>query len=367
MVINLLSFSNSLTLARFLHWSKYLSGKRRRQLRSSNAHVNKLVLTGFVHCLIRMHRQKCGTEENNTVCDKSVTRIHNSLYTALRMCFELNIRSSEVVSELIREIFQCEGSLHSIFSIMAISQTSPRGNPIPNVNNVHTILLYPGADNSRFDEVKPALTYYLKNLIPLPSNEKGSNQILQKFLPSQILNDTINDGEIVTPLMAATMRKEPDVVLTLLQYGADPLVLSGDEDSNAQNPIHYIINCLNSISVIKNYTWLQAQKDVASEEEKALEIFGYLSRAVLRIDVRETVTLELKTEDDDREPQYYSAHPRLAEKIDLSEFRNPPHLHHICRYTIRQVINTAAKNTIPESIKLLPLPVPLQNYLDLKS
>lgn len=322
------------------------------------------VLTSFARKLCSIHRIRMivGETKKTNGCDN-----HNYLYIALRLAYDLRLKHRNRVSVLLREIFLCERSLKSIFSIMHPSNGPECTTPDVSVN---TYTLF-----SRLHRLdRSALEYFVKCICPLESDAREKGGIV--YNPENVLNKPIDDCG-TTPLRAAITFGDPALVLLLLRHGADPMRCErGDEVDNFPQKcaVGFVVDRLNIMAVFKDPRWAMPDTGASSKsknegEEKALACLSYFSRAVYLLDIRKSSkTVDTNTPHEKKFSKgiFFEVHPKVTEIVDMASFRQPPSLRHACRYAIRYAVSCAGKEKIPTALKTLPVPTVMQQFLDLK-
>lgn len=298
---------------------------------------------------------------------KGICREHRFLYVNLRISFEKNSNDKELISNIIAEIFKCEGNLQSIFSVLL------PGHVIRNMchtnNNMH--MLYPGLKAKfRRKGIVEAFEFYLRNICQ--SSELG----IQPSSDGFILNREFDVGQSFTPLLAATMRRDPELVLLLLRYGADPLhCAQGSDIASCCDPIENLIEGLNSITMFKNSEFSQETKEALSDEEnRGMLCLEYFYRSTSHIYMAESREFRPQEHDEDKESldptasgKVYYLHPTLASCMDMTLLSGPRSLQHLSRCVIRRSLQErcAFTSILPDLIFSLPLPKHIKSYLDL--
>lgn len=298
---------------------------------------------------------------------KGTCREHLFLYKHLRLCFEKN-SNDKVINEIIVEIFKCEGNLQSIFSVLLPSHVIRNAYHIN--NNIH--VLYPGLKAKvRRKGISEAFEFYLRCIC------LSTDLAPQTSGAGCVLNREFDVGQSFTPLLAATMRRDPELVLLLLRYGADPFHCAhGPDIASYCDPIENLIEGLNSITMFKNSEFSQETKEALSDEEsRGLLCLEYFYRATPRIYVTES--REFRPQEhcsDDEENQspgpgdkVYHLHPALAGCLDMTLLSGPRSLQHLSRCVVRRSLQQRCvfTSTLPDLICSLPLPKHVKRYVDL--
>ena len=297
---------------------------------------------------------------------KGTCREHTFLYEHLRLCFEKNSNEKELINDIIVEIFKCEGNLQPIFSILLPSHVMRNAYHIN--NNIH--VLYPGLKAKvRRKGLCEAFEYYLRFICQ-------SSDLTSQASNAGILNREFDVGQSFTPLLAATMRRDPELVLLLLRHGADPFhCVQGSDIASYCDPIENLIEGLNSITMFKNSEFSQSTKEALSDEEgRGMLCLEYFFRATHRICVTESLEFRPQEHVEDEENlsptpggKVYHLHPGLARCLDMSLMSGPRSLQHQSRCLIRRSLQRKCTFTcsLPDLISSLPLPKHIKRYLDL--
>lgn len=337
--------------------------KRRCKLRNSlqvqeeKGCPDKTDLIASIYHLLRVHRLKRERSRmSQTSCPE---KLHNALKRAIRTCYELKIGSSCLypVGELFYELFLCTSGTTALFSIL-LDHVWPDK------------ILYPSKSQA---DLYSAFSYYLQHAQNIYI--KGHKQ------PIDLLNTEI-DAHNICPLSAALKKRDPELVLTLVKNGADPLCnsnSSSDEDM-CKSPMRLLLDDLSCLFMFKNYAQFseETKSKLAEQESKAWVCLGYIRRGVSMIPLTSSthIVTSVHTEDEDDfqdlnetplELPAYSIHPKLSHTVDIDYFRLPS-LKHLSRCAIRSQLkrNWRKVANIPKGISLLPLPRVLKSYLNLE-
>ncbi|KAK3581086.1 hypothetical protein CHS0354_033874 [Potamilus streckersoni] len=264
-------------------------------------------------------------------------RLHIYLYKLLRFCFEERIQESRLlpVSVLLQEIYKCEGNFQSIFSIVLTDHV------LADVN-----ILYPGCAESNLSQSNlEACEYYLHHISLMQLDDFGEDN-----RPHIILNQPVDNEGKYTPLSAATVKRDPNLVLLLLRYGA---TFSCGVDTTL-DPMEQLVNDMNSLYLFRNTGFSEDTKRVLTfEDSKVKKCLGYFRRAMRKIPF--SISTHLNTifsnEDEEKEIGYskernirggelkkYSLHPELAATLCIRCEPDPISLKHLCRCLIRECI-----------------------------
>jgi hypothetical protein len=214
----------------FLAWAEQSEAGRIKL--AEQPHV---VLLSYVSALSRIHRrmQQRATGESK---ERARCKNHYYLFRALRLAYEyrhqITPQDIKTVSKLLREIYLCDGSLSSIFSLF-LRQCEPHCRSAKSSERHkfvahwrftiirHFYILYRSESN---DDNTKALTFYLNCITPLSTDTRERGK--RRFGLQHILHQPISLYG-TTPLMAATAARDSGCVQTLLRFGANPLRTAG--------------------------------------------------------------------------------------------------------------------------------------------
>ncbi|XP_006086158.1 ankyrin repeat and SOCS box protein 17 [Myotis yumanensis] len=148
----------------------------------------------------------------------------------------------------------------------------------------------------------------------------------------------------ITPLLYVAQTRQSSILKILLQYG----ILEREK-----NPINIVLTILLYPSRVR----IMVDHELVDIQEDAKTCLVLCSRVLSVISIREIQTqLNL------------GRRPIISDwfnYIPSTRYRDPCELLHLCRITIRSQLLT--NNMLPNGIFSLPIPVRLQNYLNLES
>jgi len=370
--------------------TKFISAQKSSYVRRnplslrSTENIDRPILISEIFKLLHLHRRnsqalgqrrkllrKLGDESENYHFHKTCCPawIHRALYRAIRLCHDMKICESRLypIGELFLELFMCCGDTYALYSPIL-------DNNLAYLCHASSDILYPLKDQRN---VHSSFEYYLRHVC----NSRCSQGI-------DYVNQEIGHHSGVLPLTAAVHKRDPVLVLTLLRYGADPysIVRQEESDSNIhitlRNPIQHAIDDLNGLFLFKNTAFSDSVcAKLAVEEEKVWTCLTYIRRAVRGIDFT-SCTHVITTSDYDSDEEEaekkkpttppspkYNLLPKLANKIDLTFFKETSSLKQLCRCVIRDSLkaNWRKIGNIPRAVNQLPIPAPLKQYLDLQT
>lgn len=151
-----------------------------------------------VHAALRFH--STSRENNGQIC--LLGKYHNVLYVAATLCFEWKLEDTEIVEQLLQDIFECEKTFERLF-VGAILGTKV----------THLISGWKSDFRSR-EECIEAVKYFLEHATKVRLQFDCSGE-LKNFV--DVPMDSYGN---VTPLRVATQAGQPDVLEVLLDYGA---------------------------------------------------------------------------------------------------------------------------------------------------
>nr|KAF6443111.1 ankyrin repeat and SOCS box containing 17 [Molossus molossus] len=148
----------------------------------------------------------------------------------------------------------------------------------------------------------------------------------------------------ITPLLYVAQTRQSNILKILLQYG----ILEREK-----NPINIVLTILLYPSRVR----IMVDHELVDIQEDAKTCLVLCSRVLSVISIREIETqLSL------------GRRPIISNWLDYipsTRYRGPCELLHLCRITIRAQLLT--NNMLPNGIFSLPIPVRLQNYLNLEN
>ena len=175
-----------------------------------------------------------------------------------------------------------------------------------------------------------------------------------------------------TPLLLACHAINPDAVLLLLRYGADPL-RSGQLHRviglQFQHPLYVLLTKLNA-----SVFWLSHHQhlDVTLRDQFMKTHLRQVDdiRLCLRYFGRAAVQLPIAFADGgstirDNSGKIFYLHPAHHDAVPLSRTKDPAELCHLARCSIRKYIQQHCQRDPSSSISKLPLPSLIKRYLDL--
>ncbi|KAL4234688.1 hypothetical protein ACF0H5_006329 [Mactra antiquata] len=357
--ITVYTYGKLLAPRSFVKKRNQASGKRSHDVNitSGLGCFNRPALITKLHRLLEVHRaERRYNAINGIICNRA---IHKALLKAIRLCYEYKICESKLfpVGDLFLELFLCMGNSCSIFSIFLSVQMST-------MSHADSEILYP---SNRSGEMTSAFEYYLQHISSVKHSDKD------------LMNLCISHESGLTPLSAGIQKRDPELVLQLLRYGADPFytIEDSDPDMYVQNPTEQLIDDLNGLFLFKNTGFSEETcSKLRAEEIKVWQCLKYFRRAVVEIPITSTNHIVTTYADDVYEEheklnvkKSYGVRRGIAENLNFDFFKPTVSLKHLCRCAIRQRLNEnrSKKWSIPKSISLLPLPLLLRQYLDLKS
>ena len=324
-------------------------------------------LISKIHHLLHIHRSQ--RKRNLLHNSKCSSKLHRALQKVIRLCLVQNIGESQLypVGNLFLELFECSGNSTAIFSILLDGMT------VTHCASRDFTILYP-TESSR-EENKEAFEYYLKHLCHCDRTAHGS-------LTADFLNQEIEPFTCMSPLSAAVQKRDPEIILILLRYGADPFLALGDPlfDERVRDPTEQLVDDLNGLYLFKNTGFNEETKSKLAEEEiKVLKCLNYIRRSVKRIpltssnhivtSVEQDDSSEIQTDDEKSVEKAYNLHPQILENFQASHLNGLASLQQLCRCAVRATLQSRQSNSmfsIPKCISFLPLPNQLKNYLDLQ-
>lgn len=323
--------------------------------------LDRVDLISNIYHLLRVHKMRqAWNRRSQKGCS---AKVHKALKSAIFSCFEHRISESRLypVGELFYELYACTGGSLALFSILF-------ENAIPDA------ILYP---SKKKDDMYDAFQYYLHHVGCI---QTGFNSKVVDLINTQI--ETEPGMFIVLPLTAAVQKRDPVLILSLLKFGADPLLCVSSSDVQSHyTPAKHLIDDLNGFYMFKNSGFNEnTRAKLAEQEARAWTCLDYIRRAVPTLPLTSSTHITTCQEDENEDESIweeedkervislpmYSIHPRLAEQINMDFFQLAS-LKHLCRCTIRRQLksNVGKVPNVPKGIKYLPLPQMLKSYLNL--
>lgn len=152
-----------------------------------------------VRAALRFHRDS--REGNGQIC--LLGKYHNVLYVAATLCFDWKLEDSEIVAELLNDIFECECTFERLF-VGAILGTKV----------THLISGWKSDFRSR-EECLEAVKYFLDHASKAGLWFQCSTGDSRKFV-----DVPMESYGAASPLRVAAQAGQPDVISLLLHYGA---------------------------------------------------------------------------------------------------------------------------------------------------
>ncbi|XP_037026489.1 uncharacterized protein LOC119067538 [Bradysia coprophila] len=275
---------------------------------------------------IKYHRDnKSG---NSDVC--LMGKYHNVLYIGIKVAWDWGVVDSQAVKQLLEEIYSCEHTFERIFLGALFGSNAP-----------HFIAGWK-SDFKDQDENTRAMVYFLQHAtnvglsFPVYLNKFEGTKMIR------FIDIPIESCGTSSPLRVALQASQPDILLILLRYGAEPSPTDGGIppvlallDKLVESPkrryLYQLVSCLKillrTISIIempfKPYLF-EYRKSMFIEKYEVLFEDGLISR--------EQVFGVVK-------------------------------LKHLCRCTIRDILRNNSQ--LPNGINKLKLPKTLKRYIDM--
>ncbi|XP_055380871.1 uncharacterized protein LOC129611655 [Condylostylus longicornis] len=278
-----------------------------------------------VSAAISYHQMK--KHGNHEIC--LMGKFHNILYIALRTCWDYGVRDSELVVQLLEEIYSCEKTFERLFLGALFGPSAP-----------HFIAGWKSDFNNQEENTK-AVVYFLEHAtwlnfhLPFVINNYEGEKLLR------FIDIPIESCGKSSPLRVALQATAPDILLILLRYGAEPLPNDGGSSPVLslldklldcdRKYVYQMVICLKIL--LKNIPIIEMPfKPYLYEErkERFLDKYGCL----------------------------------LLDKIITKEqVFGVMSLKHLCRCRIRDLLRQNSQ--LPIGIDTLRLPKKLQRYIDL--
>ncbi|XP_031631676.1 uncharacterized protein LOC116345971 isoform X2 [Contarinia nasturtii] len=268
-------------------------------------------------------RKKC---ENNNVC--LMGKFHNVLYIGLKIAWDWGVTDSDVVKTLLYEIFQCEQNFERLFLGAIFGSNAPyfiagwRSDFLDQDENIRALVFYlEHAKNARLE-------------FPVYLNKYEGTKVLR------FIDVPIESCGKASPMRVALQASSPDLLLTLLRYGAN----SNPKDGGMMPIIAILDKLVEAPSTqIHVETCLKILLKTVPAIEMPYKPFTFEHRKGIFIEKYEI----------------------LFERgcIKQQQVFGVMDLKHLCRCTIRENLRTNYQ--LPSGINMLKVPKSLKCYIDL--
>lgn len=262
--------------------------------------------------------------QNGNVC--MMGKYHNILYVAVKLCYSWQLNDPEIVSTLLKDIYNCEMTFERILIGAIFGTTAP-----------HYIAGWKSDFNDQEENLR-AVVYFLEQA-------RASQLLLHYGYESRRFIDIpVESCGKETALKICVQLGLPDKLHILLRFGA--LIFLKDDRNNI---LEYLLNRLNEFN----------------------HSYPYNIVACLQLLLRVLPNLNLM-ECDDQSLSGGKSNIIREKYADLIEDGlipptrcgiEPPELKHLSRCCVRQQLWLL--HQLPNGIHLLPLPNSLKRYLDL--
>lgn len=283
----------------------------------------ELIVQQAIIGILRYHeKSRC---KNNGIC--LMGKYHNVLYVAVKLCYDWQLKNSQIVAALLDEIYSCEGTFERILVGALFGTRAP-----------HYIAGWKSDFDNQEENVR-AMVYFLDHAV----NANLEYKYGSKCKTLRYIDIPIESCGKLTALKISIQLGLPDKLHILLRFGA--LVVMEDEDEPIvvwllDKLTEYIgcypynfVSCLQLISrtlpdicaLYNKKVDYQLQRSIMFEKYSALISHGImpLSRCGIA----------------------------------------PTELKHICRCAVRKILWRNFQ--LPSGIRKLPIPENLHKYLDL--
>ncbi|XP_059168811.1 uncharacterized protein LOC131950625 [Physella acuta] len=337
---------------------------------------DRFVWAMFAKALIKEHKLQSTCNEYHSKYQIKCRQIHKCLYILLAVSYYLQLRCTELVKEILREIISCTKNLRFMFSFLP----SMSVNLYASLLWVHSPLYEEqlcreyfflidaetAALNNQYTDVfkssQPYLYYLVKHLTPLHS---APNSLPVKL--HEILSKPLLKNRKYSLLTLAVQYHNVEIIKCLLEIGAQAQHKYYDQCTEAYVCAESLLaNSVNSImgarqfliSININYKELTKKMDTLINEASS---YVHLMR-------RSVFCSRLKKVSDMwcSEDSTYELNRVIADEWGIEHKVTFPTLQHICKIQIRRAILNADKELIPIAVKLLPVPNKLKQYLNLE-
>ncbi|XP_054263154.1 uncharacterized protein LOC128986691 [Macrosteles quadrilineatus] len=277
-----------------------------------------------VRAAIRFHRNS--KEANGKIC--LLGKFHNVLYVAATLCFDWKLEDSEIVAELLHDIFDCECTFERLF-VGAILGTKV----------THLISGWKSDFRSK-EECIDAVKYFLDHSTKAGLRFQCSSGDSRKFVdvPMESYGGS-------TPLRVAAQAGQPGVISLLLHYGA---VVTPLPDPNTC-ALQLLLRRMN------DFCHDRPEEPIPSEFILCLNL-------LLR-DFPRVPQILPDPEDDPDLQEVREIHPRMIAMVspEKSGLTIVPSLRQLCRCSARQQL--AVEGLLPYGVSKMSLPDSVVDYL----
>ena len=339
----------------------------------------KPVVKRIIKSAIDYHSQKCRMhfpDMHSYAVDKST---HNVIVIAAHLCQKYDITDApDLMKRLFDEAYGCDNGFDRWMSFLdPLTHSFELETLLYNLNNTTTNVIEESTKDTKQQLL--ILEYFLKQaaLVDVRVNANyfevdiSRQRITQRDYVREVtfVNAPLSTCRGSTPLLLACHSSNPEAVLLLLRYGADPLQPGQTNhmvNLGFQQPLFILANKLNAINFWRmriryNNATLDAQFSEQREvdEEKIITCFKYFCRAMLQIPLRSSVVGPLDTNNN----SYIAIRGNYSHVLPNDRTSCPAELQQQCRCTIRRCLKNAKQ--LPHGIHKLPLPSIMHSYIDL--
>ena len=296
------------------------------------------------------------------------------LILALHLCQKLNVVDEpELIKELLTRVESEEGGFDRFFIFL---------DPLVFPYEIDCVLFPETVDQVErmVPQYLKVLEYFLGQAHNMTTKMKFSElDLTDQNLPLRtydcdvrFVDSPLPSSRGSTPLLLACHSVNPQAILLLLRYGADPL-RPGQANHviglQFQHPLYVLLTKLSS-----SVFWLDQQQhlDVPLREQflttyarQVADIhlcLRYFSRSVPQLPIGaagQSSTGQVNT------GKVFYLHPTHQDAVPSTRMREPAELCHLARCSIRKHILLYSRLSQPSSIQTLPIPDLLKKYLDL--
>uniref|UniRef100_A0A0A9YGN5 Ankyrin repeat and SOCS box protein 17 n=1 Tax=Lygus hesperus TaxID=30085 RepID=A0A0A9YGN5_LYGHE len=251
--------------------------------------------------------------QNGEVC--LMGKYHNVLYVAARLAFDWKLEDAETVCWLLDDMFLCERTFDRLIT-GAIFGSRASG-----------VIAGWKSDFDTREECLEAVEYFLRHATT------GKKEYLVRKKSCRIVDVPMESYGRFTPATVAVQAIRPDVLLLLLQFGAE--VYAEDDPCPLEALLRRLSEC---------------QEQVPPD---LLTCRDVIMRTVAHVSVPH-----------DAEHPYVAAYVSGMRLIPEDRTTSPATLKHLCRITIRKSMNQNCN--LPFGIKELGIPDNLESFLNLE-
>ncbi|KAF8764576.1 Ankyrin repeat and SOCS box protein 17 like protein [Argiope bruennichi] len=276
--------------------------------------------------MVHFNRWKSLIGTSNNLAD-FVGLQHLVIYTMAKLCFYYWIRDSEIVAEILRQVYICDGHFSSMFAHI--------------MNHNERRSMWPAPNQETRQKEYLTMVYFLTH----------AHNAKLEFSGVRFVDLRLRVPLRVPPVFLAAIYNKPQMLLLLLRHGAivDRRHTGGRSDDWDLNMLlRHLIRIL--------WASLGSETEDSSWDTTIIPM-GELEFSLMNFDSGGLMTTS-NSHDFIRSVSERGIVPRL-----MNRYLEPSDLRHLCRFTIRDSLNV--NWNLPFGVFSLPLPKVLQKYVNL--